>query len=227
MEPHSLADAATLIESHPTDARPFLLLGAAAGPIYVAIGALEALTRDGFDISRHSLSLLANGPGGWMHSVMMVGTGVLTMVGAAGLARSFTPGGGPRWMVRGIGIYGAGLAVAGLLRADPMDGFPPGTADGPPAEVTWHGIGHLAAGGIGFLGLMVAALVAARWFHRTGRSRWAAFSLVTGLFYLVSFAGIASGAGNATVNLAFTGAVALGWAWLTTVLTTAPAGDAR
>jgi hypothetical protein len=34
-------------------------------------------------------------------------------------------------------------------------------------------------------------------------------------WYLVAFAGIASGAGDLVVNIAFTIAVGLGWAWVT------------
>jgi hypothetical protein len=38
---------------------------------------------------------------------------------------------------------------------------------------------------------------------------------VIGVYYLVAFAGIASGAGNPVINIAFTAAVALGCGWLT------------
>jgi hypothetical protein len=176
------------------------------------------MVRDGFDITRHSLSLLANGGGGWLHSAMMVTTGLLTVLGAAGLARSFPPEHRSPWAVRGLTLFGLGVAAAGLLRADPADGFPVGTPDGPPDTVTWHGIGHLAAGGVGFLGLILACLVLARWFHRRNQPGWAVFSVVTGVYYFVSFAGIASGAGNAAINLAFTVAVILGWTWIPLLL---------
>jgi Protein of unknown function (DUF998) len=99
--------------------------GAAAGPLYVAIGAVEVIGQDGFDLRVHSLSLLANGSGGWIHVAMMVTTGLLTVVGAAGLARSFPGGTGARWAVRGLAVFGLGVAAAGPLRADPAFGFPP------------------------------------------------------------------------------------------------------
>lgn len=170
--------------------RALLLAGILAGPLYVGIGVVEALVRDGFDITRHSLSLLANGAGGWIHSAMLVTTGLLTVLGAVGLAR-FMPASGMEaggagmtqhrspWAVGGLAVFGLGVAAAGLLRADPAEGFPVGTPDGPPAVVTGHGIGHLAAGGIGFLGLIVACMVLARWFRRRQRAGWALFSLVT------------------------------------------------
>ena len=39
----------------------------------------------------------------------------------------------------------------------------------------------------------------------------------SGLYYLIAFAAIASSAGNPLINIAFTVAVALGWAWITAV----------
>lgn len=198
--------------------RPLLVAGSVAGPLYIGIGTVEALVRDDFDITRHSLSLLANGEGGWVHSAMLITTGLLTVLGALGLARSMSSDEQSAWAVGGLGLFGFGVAIAGLLRADPANGFPVGTPAGPPEIVTWHGIGHLAAGGVGFLGLIVACLVLARWFHRRNQGGWAIFSLATGVYYFVSFAGIASGAGNALINLAFTAAVVLGWAWVTLLL---------
>jgi hypothetical protein len=81
--------------------------------------------------------------------------------------------------------------------------------------ITASGVGHLAAGGIGFLGLIVAGLACARRSARVGDRLWAVCSAVIGVYYLVAFAGIASGAGNPVINIAFTVAVALGWGWLT------------
>lgn len=205
-----------------TATRTMLLVGAAAGPVYVVVGAVEAATRDGFDITRHSLSLLGNGDLGWVHMTMMVLTGLMTVVGGIGLTRVLD--GHAVWIARLIGLFGLGVAMAGMFRADAMDGFPPGTPAGRPDEITSSGLVHLAAGGIGFLGLIAASLLAWRWFRSRGDAAWARFSVVTGVVYLVTFVGIASGAGNVVVNLAFTGAVVLGWVWLTLLMARA-AGD--
>ena len=172
--------------------------------------------RDGFDIRIHSLSLLTNGPGGWIHSTMMVVSGLLIVIGALGVS-AFQQRAGRRSyvMIAGLMIYGFGIATAGLLRADPAEGFPVGTPSGPPVVITASGVGHLVAGGIGFLGLIVATLACARRSARAGDRSWAVCSAVIGVYYLVAFAGIASGAGNPLINIAFTVAVALGWGWLT------------
>ena len=207
--------------------RMALMAGAIAGPLYVCIGALEAALRRGFDIRIHSLSLLANGPGGWVHSMMMVVSGLLAVIGALGLSGAQQRTGKRSYaMIIGLAVYGVGIATAGLLRADPAEGFPIGTPPGPSVVVTPSGIGHLVAGGIGFLGLIVACLACARRSAKAGDRAWAAWSAVIGVYYLVAFAGIASGAGNPVINIAFTVAVVLGWGWLTAVCIHALRGTA-
>ncbi|WP_405070033.1 DUF998 domain-containing protein [Kribbella sp. NBC_01510] len=192
-----------------------LLAGALAGPLYVGIGTIEAIVRDGYDIRRHSLSLLANGTGGWIHSTMMVVTGLLTVVGALALRRA---GLRSRWAWGGILAYGAGVAAAGLMRADPADGFPIGTPPGLPETVSWHSFGHIIAGFIGFIGLIVACFVVARRFGRDNERGWSRFSLITGIVYILGLVGLATGSGTAVVNLGFTVAVIVGWAWLTLLM---------
>jgi hypothetical protein len=211
----------------PRRVRRALLAGAIAGPLYITVGALEALLRDGFDIRIHSLSLLANGTGGWIHSTMMVASGVLAVIGALGVSSVQQRTGRRSYaMITGLVIYGLGIATAGLLRADPAEGFPIGTLPGPPVAVTGSGVGHLVAGGIGFLGLIVACLACAHRSARAGDRVWAVCSAVIGVYYLVAFAGIASGAGNPAINIAFTVAVVLGWGWLTALCVRALSGKA-
>jgi hypothetical protein len=122
----------------PRRIRQARLAGAAAGPLYIIVGTLEALLRDGFDIRIHSLSLLANGTGGWIHSTMMVASGLLTVVGALGLSGMQRTGRRSYAMIIGLVVYGLGIAAAGLLRADPA-GVSIGTPAGPPVVVTGSG----------------------------------------------------------------------------------------
>jgi hypothetical protein len=202
----------TPADTHPAARiRTLLTCGSAAGPLYIATVALQALTREGFDIRRHAASLLSNGDLGWIQIANFVVAGLLTIAGAGGLLRS---GHGGTWGPRLIAVYGASLIAAGAFVADPALGFPAGTPDGPPATVSWHGIAHFAAGGVGFLCLIAACLVLARRFGTDGHRRWAAFSALTGVVYLVAFAGIASGQQRPGLNVAFTVAVVLGWVWL-------------
>jgi hypothetical membrane protein len=194
--------------------RTLLGCGIVAGPLYVGIGVIEMLTRPGFDITRHSLSLLSNGELGWIHSSMLVGTGLLTVAGARGMRSA----GGGTWGPLLVGLYGLGLIGAGLFSADPALGFPPVTPPDANA-VSWNGLLHFVCGGIGFLGLIGACLVFARRFAVRKEPLWAAYSAATGVLFLAAFVGIATGSqqGPATVTfviLAFSVAVVLGWAWV-------------
>jgi hypothetical protein len=200
-----------------------LLLGAAAGPLYVGIGLVEALTRQGFSLAHHDLSLLSNGPFGWLHSVLLVVTGLLVLAGAAGVRRVAT---GSVWGPRLLAVYGVGLCGAGLFRADPMSGFPPGTAAGRPAHVSWHGTLHFLTGAIAFVALIAACMVFRRMFARAGQPSRARWSLLTGVVFTAAFVGIATGSSAVGVVIAFEIAVVISFAWLTW-LTLTIHGDAE
>ena len=204
--------------------RALLTCGAVAGPLYVLVATAQVLTRDGFDIRRHAVSLLANGDLGWIQILNFVVAGLLTIAGARGLrqaVRALHGGGGARattWGPRLIAAYGLSLVAAGAFVADPALGFPTGAPAGQPAEVTWHGVAHFAAGGVGFLAFVVACLLFARWFATAGARGWAAWSALTGVGFLGAFAGIASGGRSPGINLVFTAAVVLAWTWLTALM---------
>ncbi|GII51633.1 hypothetical protein Pth03_00220 [Planotetraspora thailandica] len=196
--------------------KSLLAYGVIAGPIYVLTSVIQGLTREGFDFSRHAWSLLENGDLGWIQSADLVVTGLMTIAFAAGLARFLRPGRGGAWAPRLVAMYGAGTAAAGVFRADPAMGFPVGTPEAP-GEVTWHGTLHFVVGGIGFACLIAACFVVAARFSAERRGGWAAFSRITGLVFFAGFAGIASGGGNVTLNLAFTASVVFVCAWISAV----------
>ncbi|WP_328323559.1 DUF998 domain-containing protein [Kribbella sp. NBC_00382] len=196
-----------------SSAKRLLTAGIVAGPFFAVVVAAQALTRDGFDIRKHAASMLAVGDLGWIQSANFVITGVLLIAGAGGLRRVSRS----RWVPRLLGVYGVGTVAAGLFVPDPSMGFPVGAPEGQAASMSWHAGLHFAAGGIGFLGFVIACIVAARRFARDGERGWAAYSVVTGVSFLAAFAGIASGSTGGPV-LAFYAAVALGWSWISLVL---------
>ncbi|HSK96088.1 MAG TPA: DUF998 domain-containing protein [Euzebyales bacterium] len=203
--------------------RALLTCGAIAGPLYIAVATGQALTREGFDIRRHAVSLLANGDLGWIQILNFVVTGVLTIAGARGLRQALrgthdAGGHAASWGPRLIAVYGLSLIAAGAFVADPSLGFPAGTPDGPPVEVTWHGVAHFAAGGVGFLTFVVACLLLARRFAADSQRGWAAWSALTGIGFLGAFAGIASGGAIPGINVVFTIAVVLAWTWTTALM---------
>lgn len=193
-----------------------------AGPFYILVGAAEMLTRQGFDIRRHALSLLANGEWGWVHSSMMVTSGLLTIAGAIGVRRALRGTPGYFWGPGLLCIYGLGLVGAGFFSADPALGFPPGTPLRGIA-VSSHGMMHFVCGGIGFLGLIGACLLFAWRFSRAREHGWALFSAFTGVAFFTAFFGIATrsqkgGDTRAFVNIAFSFAVVLAWLWLSALV---------
>jgi hypothetical protein len=191
--------------------RSLLGFGVLAGPFYLVVSLAQAFSRDGFDLSRHAWSLLANGDLGWIQITNFVLTGLMTVAAAVGLHRAGTPG---RLAPALIAVYGASVVAAGIFRADPAQGFPVGAPETP--EVTWHGTLHFVAGGIGFLCLIVACFVLAGRLSRAGARGLAWFSRITGVAFFAGFAGIASGSHGPT-TLAFVVAVVIVWIWFATV----------
>ncbi|NEK84776.1 DUF998 domain-containing protein [Blastococcus saxobsidens] len=195
--------------------RLLLGYGPLAGLVYLGSGVIQGLTRDGFEFSRHSLSLLANGPLGWIHVTTLIVTGLTTIAAAVGVHRALR--GGRSWAGPLLGGYGAALVLGGIFVADPMDGFPLGTPAGVPVETSLAGVLHLAAGGLGFACLVGATAALARRFGREGRRGWAWSSVVAGAVVLAGFLGVASGATSALAVLGLWIGVATGWAWLAAV----------
>ena len=190
-------------------AAPLLLFGAMAGPFYLAVGLIQAFVRDGFDLARHPLSLLANGPGGWVQTANFVLTGLMVVAAAVGFGRLFGPG--SRGFTWSLGGFGLSMIVAAVFPADPVDGFPVGTPEGFPASISTTGLAHFIAGALGFLCLAVSGLFAALLMRRRNATALAWFSLLSGLSVLLGFFG------GILVPIGILGiwfAVLAGWTWL-------------
>lgn len=209
----------TATDCPPLDVRitkSLLGYGVIAGPIYVVTAAVQAATRSGFDPTRHAVSQLANGSLGWIQIANFVVTGAMTVAAAVGMRRAVAPSRLGAWASALLIGYGVALVVAGAFRADPSDGFPPGTPAGV-GTLSWHGVAHFGVAAIGFACLVGACWVFGAWFSREGQNGWAWFSRVTGAVFAASFLALGSGQGGAAAILAFTAAVILAWAWLSLV----------
>jgi hypothetical protein len=190
--------------------------GVIAGPIYVLVVTLQAITKKGFDPARHDASLLANGGLGWIQIANFVLTGAMTIAAGVGMGRALGTGRAATYSAGLIAGYGVGLVGAGIFRADPALGFPPGTPPGR-GPVSWHAIAHVASAGLGFGCLIAACFVVAAWFSRAGRRGWAWYSRLTGTLFAAGFAAIASGSDSPVVVVLFSVAVVIAWAWLTAI----------
>lgn len=195
--------------------RSLLRFGMVVGIFYLAVGLVQALVRDGFDLGRHPLSLLANGPGGWVQTANFVLSGLMVLAAAAGIARALRP----QSRVTGwfLGFFGASMIAAAVFPADPVDGFPVGTPEGFPTEVSTSGLLHFIAGGLGFLALAVACFVAARAMSRRQDKSIARLSFFSGVAIILGFFSpmILPGIPVGTVGIWFS--VVVGWTWLAVI----------
>jgi Protein of unknown function (DUF998) len=192
--------------------RALLACGVVAGPLFVAVGLLQMLTRDGVDPTRHPLSLLSLGDLGWIQIGNFVVAGLLFAASAVGMRRVMHPGRGGTWGPLLLGVYGAGLVMGGVFVADPALGFPPGTPDGIPEQLSWHGTLHSVAPVLASVALIAACLVFARRFAARGQRGWAAVCVAVAVaslvpdaflnhdwFYVVLGAAVALGLGWASL----------------------------
>ena len=190
-------------------ARSLLQWGVVAGPFYLALAVGQGLVRDGFDFARHPLSVLANGPGGWVQTANFALTGAMVLAAAVGVRRALGPKSrGVTWC---LGAYGLGMIAAAVFPADPVDGFPPGTPVGFPTSISTTGLIHFIVGALVFLFLAMSGLFAAWTMFRWRVARLAWLSLVSGLIVFFGFfGGIVLPMGIVGIWIA----VVIGWAWL-------------
>jgi len=154
--------------------RALVTCGIVAGPVFLAVWLVQALTRAGFDPSRHPLSLLSLGELGWVQILNFVVCGLLYLACAVGARRVLRHGPGARWAPLLIGGIGVGLVMAGVFTTDAGGGFPAGAPAGAPEQISWHGILHE----VGFLITSVAwigvCVVLARRFASVKHWGWVA-----------------------------------------------------
>jgi hypothetical protein len=193
--------------------RSLLGYGVLAGVVYLGVGVVLALTREGFDLSRHPLSLLMLGENGWMQRANIIVVGLMTVAAAVGFARALRGSkAGPRAGAL-LTVYGAGLVLSGVFPPDPMAGFPVGAVEEPSVS----GLVHLAVGAMAFLAVAGAALAVGRWFADQDLARWAAISRGSAGVVLFGFVvGAALSTQVVGVVLLWV-AVVVGWGWLAAV----------
>jgi hypothetical protein len=190
--------------------RSLLGWGVVVGPFYVVLGVTLALTRSGFDLSRHQLSLLMLGEHGWTQTTNLILSGLMTAAAAVGVYRALHGTPAARWAGVLLGLFAVCLLGSGIFPPDPMDGFPPSSTTG---DGSVSGILHLMFGAIGFLALGAAAIVVAGRSSRWGR-RTATYSRTSGVIVIAGFVGGAAFA-TSPIGVAFLWiAVLAAWAWL-------------
>lgn len=194
-----------------TNTRSLLQWGVAAGPFYLAVGLIQALVRDGFDLGRHPLSVLSNGPGGWVQTANFALTGCMVIAAAIGIGRALRPHAkGSGWI---LGVFGVSMILAAVFPADPVDGFPVGTPEGFPTTVSTTGMIHFAVGALGFLALAVSCMTVGVALSRRAQPRIARLSFLAGLTVILGFLAPAVIPASGPV-LGIWVSVVVGWVWL-------------
>ncbi|SEF23912.1 Protein of unknown function [Amycolatopsis pretoriensis] len=183
---------------------------AVAAPLWTTVSLVQAATREGFDLTRHPLSSLSTGSLGWLQIANFVLAGVLILIGAGRF-------GSGKVVPRLLGVYGVGMIAAGLFPPDAGNGFPAGTPAGPPATVSWHAIGHMAAGSVSFFALIAACYVLARHFARAGRRGDATLSVIAGTALLLGDGWAMSGGPAGSLTLAVGAIAAMLWISVTAI----------
>lgn len=208
----STAATATRLSEH--DAAPLtrglLMAGAIAGPLFVVVALAQVATRAGFDLTRHPLSLLSLGDGGWVQVANFIVAGVLMLAFAVGVRRSLPVGPGRHAAPILFAIYGIGLVLGGAFPPDPALGFPAGTPDGYPTEWTIPGTVHAFAPPLAFLAFVVVTFVVARRLAWEGQRAAAIWSRVIGVVCLLLCQPLAP-----VPSLSLFLGVALAFAWIT------------
>ena len=188
-----------------------LVAGAVAPVLFVGTFLVLGVTRAGYDPSRHFVSQLSTGDGGWIQIANFIVSGALLALGAIGLRRS----GGDLVVPALIAAVGVGMILAGVFVADAGGGYPPGNFG--PLEPTVHGRIHEVVSLVVFLALGAAACVTA-WSSRASPV-WSAYSLVSGVTSVGFFAAtiVLSMRDDGSVGLLQRVSIIAGFAWLTTV----------
>jgi len=181
--------------------RSLLGWGVVVGPFYVVLGLILALTRPGFELTTHPLSLLMVGDHGWIQTTNLALSGLMVLAAAVGFRRALAESRAGRVTSILVGVFGLCMIASAVFEPDPMAGFPAGAEE----SVTTSGLLHFTFGAIGFLAMAVAGFVLARWFAQRGSASAARWSRITGGIVGVGFFG---------GGLASTYAVGVGLLWV-------------
>jgi Protein of unknown function (DUF998) len=165
--------------STPANLRILLTCGVIAGPLFVGVVALQALTRDGFDLSRHPISLLSLGDLGWIQITNFVVAGLLSIAFAVGMWLLLHPSRAGTWGPILMGVFGTGLVAGGAFVTDPSLAFPPGAPEGALADYSWHATVHNVAPGISLDAIIIVCLVFVRRFAALRHWGWVTYSAGT------------------------------------------------
>lgn len=184
-------------------------LGAVSTGLFVVTFVVDGRTRPGYRPVRHPVSALALGSRGWLQTSNFIVCGLGITVGSTAVASAL----GSVPLAAVIAVFGISLVASGVFPMDAMRGYPPGTPDETPTEVSTRHRLHDAAGVVVFGSLPVAAIVAAFVLPDAG---WKWYSALTAAGALAGFVvfGQAFEQDDERTGLAQRATIVIGWTWL-------------
>lgn len=204
------------MNTHFASTRLLLASGIAAGVLFCGVATVEMFRRPGFDLSRHAISMLSLGEGGWIMKTVFIASGVLTVLCAVGLYTKLAPGWSGWAAALLVGCYGLGLIIAGVFDAPVGLGFPLGVPADQQPVMTPGAIAHSIGFMVAFNGLILACFVMSYQFWVAGQLLMFAVSILAGLAMPVL---VALGMTAAVApGIAFYWAAIASWLWLTAAL---------
>lgn len=174
--------------------------GALIGPWFIVLSLVQATVRPGFDLTKHEVSLLLAGAGGWAQTVVFIITGLLALAFAVGVRRQLHPGRAGTWGPILVALFGLLFIVAGLNHPDPQLGFPIGAPANVPATQSAPSNIHSTAFSALALCTVALCFVLMRKFVGDRARGWTIASAALGVVIIVSVA-----AGSALMSSGYGG----------------------
>ncbi len=186
-----------------------LWVGALSAWLFIVTFALDGWTRPGYRPMRDPVSALALGPRGWLQTANFIVCGLGIAVGSIGAADALDS----PLLGAVIAVFGCSLVASGVFPMDAMRGYPPGTPDTTPTDVSMRHKLHDWAGVLVFGSVPVAAIVAAFALPEAG---WKWYSALTAAAASVGFVvfGQAWEQDHPRSGLAQRATIVVGWVWL-------------
>ena len=175
----TLTTPTTTAASSPSMARR-LLLGAAAGPLWLVIGFVQIPFNPGFDLTEHAFSYLSIGPTGGVQIANFICAGLLLAVAATALP-GVVLGSKGKAAAGVLGAWGVAKIASGVFTVDPSFGYPPGAPAGMPAQLSGHAALHGFAFGTSVILWVILLIVMGSIFRSRMERSWAVACRVTAL----------------------------------------------
>ena len=209
---HNEPDSKQWLTNGETRTAALLACGVVAGPLFIAVSLIQMPLREGFDLTRHALSMLSLGEWGWIQIANFIVAGLLALASAIGMRRALHGERAGTWGSVLIGVAGVCMVAAGIFRTDPSFGFPAGAPAGTPDSWSWHSILHGVSFFTLFVSLTAACFVFVRRFVGLKQKAWSTYSTLSGVAApaLVVLGMTVPG----TTGIAFAIAAAVIWGWV-------------